>query len=105
VGQDSDWYDGRRNDVENDLSFTVTFSEPTSKFSELNMSTVTHNKGEFEETHDQLPLISREGLRKKRSSMSMKDRMRKNRTQVSYLTRVYQLTGGKLDRRQRKRAM
>ena len=55
-------------------------------------------------TEERLPVISREGLRKKRSAMLAPDRLRKSRDQVTYLTRLYQMTGGKLDRRQRKQA-
>ena len=60
---------------------------------------------ELEGTQCQLPLISREGMRKNRSSRFAPDRLRKDSKQVSFLTRLYQLTGGKLDRKQRKLAI
>ena len=52
------------------------------------------------------PLISREGMRKYRSYRdAAADRLRKNNNQVSYLTRLYVETGGKVDRKLRKRAI
>ena len=74
--------------------------------SPLEMSqTVTE---QFEQTNvlfDQKPLlISREGLRKARNN-HRDDRLKKNVDQVTYLNTMFRMTGGKLDRKQRKRAM
>ncbi len=60
-----------------------------------------------EDEGSRLPLISREGLRMQhtRSSIFAKDRLRKSSLQVDYLKDLFNKTGGKLDRKQRKRAM
>jgi len=44
-------------------------------------------------------------MRKNRSSRFASDRLRKDHKQVSFLTRLYQMTGGKPDRKQRKLAI
>jgi len=59
-------------------------------------------------TLDQLPLFSRQSLRKMhRHSRGgyQENRVRKSHEQVAYLRRLYAETGGKFDRNQRKRAM
>ena len=64
-----------------------------------------HFSNEAEDTA-KLPLISREGLRKQKTSRRggyQQNRVRKNNHQVDYLRRIYAETGGKLDRKQRKR--
>ena len=61
-----------------------------------------------EDEGSRLPLISREGLRKSyssRTSILVPDRLRKSTGQVDYLRSLYSQTGGKLDRKQRKRAI
>ena len=59
------------------------------------------------DTSSKLPVISREGMRKQRTrtSILVPDRLRKSTKQVDYLRSLYSQTGGKLDRKQRKRAM
>ena len=51
------------------------------------------------EDESRLPLVSRKAVCKKRIAMQANDRLRKSRDQVTYLTRLYQMTGGKLDRK------
>ena len=60
-----------------------------------------HYSNDAEEA-DKLPLISREGQRKNRTSRRggyQQNRVRKNNNQVDYLRRIYAETGGKLDRK------
>jgi len=54
---------------------------------------------------ERLPLISREGLRRSASRRGgyQQNRVRKSDNQVGFLKKMYEETGGKLDRRQRKR--
>ena len=76
--------------------------------SQIDDSCATSNLMLDEDEGTRLPLISREGLRKSyssRTSILVPDRLRKSTGQVDYLRSLYNQTGGKLDRKQRKRAI
>lgn len=96
---------------------TVTEMDLDSYLSESNVDTEswfypdTHtnmtpkvSSGSFEpeeDTLEQLPLVSREGLRKMHKHSRggyQQNRVRKSRDQVSYLRRMYVETGGRVDR-------
>lgn len=64
----------------------------------------------FDPSHDQLPVISprcsaRKDPPQRSARNQMQDRVRKNREQVAYLKKVFEETGGVLNRAQRKKAM
>ena len=74
----------------------------------MNNATIeAHNLGaNDEDVTEGLPVISREGLRQQQKSRRggyQQNRVRKSGTQVDLLKQMYDETGGKLDRKQRKR--
>ena len=76
----------------------------------IEIASETQQLSANEVSHEKLPIISREGMRKSRSHhyMGQADRLRKSGDQVSYLMRLYQQSqahGGKVDRKQRKHAI
>ena len=92
---------------------TVTESEwPADSYftpSHINEDSVNMELTEFDDSEgtERLPLISREGFRQHKSRRGgyQQNRIRKSNRQVDYLKRIYKETGGKLDRKQRKRAV
>ena len=95
--------------TETESDWPTNFNLPSNDEDTENNATIeAHHLGanDDEDATERLPVISREGLRQQQKSRRggyQQNRVRKSGSQVDLLKQMYDETGGKLDRKQRKR--